>query len=200
MAKLYTEIKSAKVFLKGAEVTRKGKCELAQGKQTLFVYGLSSGTVYSTVRLFGEQGLIMGNLRYEVKENDEFEDNELNRLQKQIDELNRSIEIKQLQISLWQTNGDFTNRTSQNGNEIKEYIEKLPERLNGLNEDILEAQKKLRDLSKKLELEQSKGSLWRSKLRKQESIPLNCATTKITQAGKRPMRSIRMQRKIWRSA
>ncbi|MBQ9425509.1 MAG: mucoidy inhibitor MuiA family protein [Erysipelotrichaceae bacterium] len=159
MAKLYTEIKSAKVFLKGAEVTRKGKCELAQGKQTLFVYGLSSGTVYSTVRLFGEQGLIMGNLRYEVKENDEFEDNELNRLQKQIDELNRSIEIKQLQISLWQTNGDFTNRTSQNGNEIKEYIEKLPERLNGLNEDILEAQKKLRDLSKKLELEQSKGSL-----------------------------------------
>ena len=32
MAKLYTEIKSAKVFLNGAEVTRKGKCELTEGK------------------------------------------------------------------------------------------------------------------------------------------------------------------------
>ena len=159
MAKLYTEIISAKVFLKGAEITRRGKCELTQGKQTLYVYGLSSSTVYNTVRLFGELGLIMGNLRYETPENDEYEDNELNRLQKQINDLTRTIEIKQLQISLWQNNGDFTNRTCQNSDEIRDYIEKLPERLNGLNEDILEAQKKLRELNKKLEQEKAKGSL-----------------------------------------
>ena len=159
MAKLYTEIKSAKVFLKGAEVTRRGKCELSEGKQTLYVYGLGKGVVYDTVRLFGEEGLRCGNLRYETQKNDEFEDNEINRLQKQIDDLNKLIEIKQLQISLWQANGDFTNRTSQNSDEIKDYIEKLPERLNGLNDEILDAQKKLRDLNGKLQEEQNKGSL-----------------------------------------
>ena len=159
MAKLFTEVKSVKVFLNGAEVTRKGKCELTEGKQTLCVYGLSSGVVYDTVRLFGEEGLRCGNLRYEIPENDEFEDNELNRLQNQINELNRLIEVKQLQMSLWQTNGDFTGRTSQNADEIREYIEKLPERMKGLNDDILDAQKKLRDLGKKLEEEQAKGSL-----------------------------------------
>ncbi len=62
MAKLYTEIISAKVFLKGAEITRRGKCELTQGKQTLYVYGPSSSTGYNTVRLFGEQGLTMENI------------------------------------------------------------------------------------------------------------------------------------------
>ena len=159
MAKLYTEIKSAKVFLNGAEVTRRGKCELEEGKQTLYVYGLSKGVVYDTVRLFGQEGLSCGNLRYEIEKNDEFADNEINRLQKQINDINKLIEIKQLQISLWQANGDFTNRTSQNNDEIREYIEKLPERLNGLNDDIIEAQKKLRDLNEKLKEEQNKGSL-----------------------------------------
>lgn len=159
MAKLYTEIKSAKVFLNGAEVTRKGKCELTEGKQTLYVYGLSKGVVYDTVRLFGQEGLSLGNLRYEIEKNDEFADNEINRLQKKINDTNKLIEIKQLQISLWQTNGDFTSRTSQNSDEIRDYIEKLPERLNGLNDDILEAQKNLRDLSEKLQQEQNKGSL-----------------------------------------
>ena len=159
MAKLYTEIKSVKVFLNGAEVTRKGKCELGEGKQTLYVYGLSNTVVYDTVRLFGQEGLACGSLRYETPKNDEFEDNEINRLQKQINDLNKLIEIKQLQIALWQSNGDFTSRTSLNSDEIKDYIDKLPERLNSLNDDILEAQKKLRDLNKKIEEEQNTGSL-----------------------------------------
>ncbi|MBR5340629.1 MAG: mucoidy inhibitor MuiA family protein [Erysipelotrichaceae bacterium] len=159
MAKLYTEIKSVKVFLNGAEVTRRGKCELAEGKQTLYAYGLSRGVVYDTVRLFGEEGLHCGNLRYETPENDEYEDNELNRLQRQLEDLRKTIEVKQLQINLWQANGDFTNRTAQNAEEVKDYIEKLPERLKGLNDEILDCEKKARELNKKLEEEKKKEAL-----------------------------------------
>ena len=159
MAKLYTEIKSAKVFLNGAEVTRRGKCELAEGKQTLYVYGLSRGVVYDTVRLFGQEGLYCGNLRYEIPQNDESEDNEVNRLQRELDELLKASEVKQLQISLWQANGDFTNRTSANAGEIEDYIEKLPQRLKVLNDEILDCQKKINELNKKLEEERQKGAL-----------------------------------------
>ena len=148
MVRLQTQTKRVNVFRNGAEVTRTGSTELKQGSQLLYVYGLSSTALQQTVRLFSKEGVSCSDLRFEIPE--EEDRTETKKIREEIDSLNKQIESRQLQITLWQNNGDFSNRTSLQPNEIQDYIEKLPERLEKLNAEITELQKKVRVLEKKL--------------------------------------------------
>ena len=104
MAKLQTLVKRVNVFRNGAEVIRTGTVELKQGSQLLHVYGLSGTADQQTVRLFSKEGVSCSDLRFEIlKEEDREESREIS---KEIALLQKQIESRQLQITLWQNNGD----------------------------------------------------------------------------------------------
>ncbi|MBQ6478639.1 MAG: mucoidy inhibitor MuiA family protein [Erysipelotrichaceae bacterium] len=173
MARLQTQSKSVNIFRNGAEVTRTGSVELKQGAQLLQVYGLSATAQQNTVRLFSKEGVSCSDLRFEIlKEEDREESREI---EKEIALLQKQIESRQLQITLWQNNGDFSSRTTLGANEVQEYIEKLPERLEKLNREILDLEKKIIDLEKKL-----------TEVREKEELPIVMAEVYVDEAGTYP--------------
>ena len=176
MVRIDTKVDSAGIYYNGAEVVRKGSAELVQGTQTVYVYGLSRSINYDTVRLFSAEGIRCSNQRFETlsyKEDDEGKESVL--IEKQIDEINKKIEVKQMQLRLWETNGDFTNRVSQAADEIRDYIEKLPERLETLNSDIAGLEKQIEELQKKL-----------NEAREKESFPTYVVDITASEAGTYP--------------
>lgn len=157
MTELFTSIDSVNIFRNGAEVVRKGQAELKAGKQELCVHGLSGTADINTARLFSSESLECYNIRYKNYEEDERPSLEL---LKEIEDLQKEIEVKQLQISLWQTNGDFSNKNNIGAGDIEEYIEKLPERLNRLNEELRDLQEKEKELNKKYQESQQLDRLY----------------------------------------
>ena len=173
MVKLQTQTKRVNVFRNGAEVTRTGSAQLQQGSQLLHVYGLSSTAQQQTVRLFSKEGVSCSDLRFEIPQEEDRE--ESRKIREEITLLQKQIESRQLQIALWQNNGDFSNRTTLNANEVQDYIEKLPERLEKLNEEILEVEKKIADLEKKL-----------TEVQEKEELPVVIADVYVSEAGTYP--------------
>ena len=155
MQELRTVISSANIFLNGAEIIRKGSVTLQAGKQTLRVLGMSASGNQDSARLYAKEGVSCYNIRFEIEDKNEEKD----KIQEEIDDLNKQVEVKLLQTSLWQNNGDFSNRTNLNPNEIEDYIEKLPNHLEKLNNEIKELNKKIKELEEKLEEAASKDSL-----------------------------------------
>lgn len=147
MLRLNTKLDSAKVYRSGAEMVRKGTVELPEGKNTLYVYGLTQTAVLDTVRLFSGEGVTCANQRFERVSEIENE-LESDQISEKIEQLKKQVEVKQLQINLWQTNGDFTNSVSQSASDIQEYIELLPERIEKLSLEILEKNKEIEKLEK----------------------------------------------------
>ena len=69
--------------------------------------------------------------------------------EERIAELQKEIEVRELQEELWKTNGDFSSRTSGPAAEIEAYIGKLPERIRRIREEIREFRKEIRELEQK---------------------------------------------------
>ena len=151
MADLYTQAVKASVFRRGAELVRKGSAELAEGAQTVCVYGLSPSTNADTARLFSQEGVFCSDLRFMPQFDDDTEDPKVKELKEKIEELEKAIEVKELQKELWKTNGNFSSRTSQPVSEVQDYIEKLSGRLEGLNKEILAGRRELDELNKQLD-------------------------------------------------
>ncbi|MBR2809714.1 MAG: mucoidy inhibitor MuiA family protein [Erysipelotrichaceae bacterium] len=173
MIRLETEVKRVSIFRSGAEVTRSGSADLPQGISQLHVYGLSNSANQPTVRLYSKEGVSCGNLRFETPK--EEEKVETKKISEEITLTQKQIESRQLQITLWQNNGDFSNRTSVNANEVQDYIERLPKRLEDLNKEIMELEDKLKELEKKLE-----------EVQKKESLPIVIAEVFVNEAGSYP--------------
>ena len=156
MADLFTQVKMVNIFRNGAEVIRTGKVELVQGPQTLYVHGLTGSAAQDTARLYCEEGVSCANLRFAPADQENTHSKEI---QEEIALVEKQIEIKEMQIGLWQNNGDFTAHNSVSATEIQDYIEKLPERMEKLNKEILELKKKIMDLQKEREEEEQKENL-----------------------------------------
>ncbi|MBR2801887.1 MAG: mucoidy inhibitor MuiA family protein [Erysipelotrichaceae bacterium] len=148
MAELHTTIRRAQIFRHGAEVTRSAEVTLQGGRETLRISGLSRSTDLDTVRLYSSGGLSCRNLRFTDGKEGEKDSEEL---QQQIALKQKEIETIELQESLWQTNGNFTNRQEVRTEEVEAYIEKLPQRLHALQQEELSLHKELAELEKKLE-------------------------------------------------
>ena len=149
MLTIKTEIASASIFRSGAEVIRKGHAELKEGPETLCILGLPQTADLDTVRLFSSEGVSCSDLRFEYPKPEE--DSPSAKITEEIETLQKDIETRELQISLWQSNGDFTNRLSQTAGEIEEYIEKLPGRIQEIRGLITAAKKKISSLEKERE-------------------------------------------------
>ncbi len=159
MTDLYTKAVKARVYRTGAEMTRQGSAELSKGQQTLYVHGLSASSDTDTARIYSFEGLSCTDLRFVSLYDDDGEDAEVKELSDKIAALEKLIEAKELQTELWKTNGDFSSRTAQPVSEVQDYIEKLAGRLEGINSEILAAQKEIKELNKKLEKRNEKLSV-----------------------------------------
>lgn len=156
MAELLTEVKKVNVFRNGAEVIRTGKTELKEGTQTLYVHGLTYSAATDTARLYIEEGVSCANLRFEEADQERRHSQEL---QERSLLLEKQIEVKEMQLALWQNNGDFTSHNSVSASEIQDYIEKLPERMEKLHKEIVALRKEIADLQKEIEEELQKENL-----------------------------------------
>ena len=149
MAELITKTAKANIFRNGAEVIRRGSVQLEAGLQTLRVQGISGTAQTDTARLYCQEGVSCTNMRFETLRGEE--PTEIEELREKINSLQKQIEVKELQIELWKSNGDFSQRASQPVSEVQEYIENLSDRVAGLNSDILAIQKDIRVTEKKIE-------------------------------------------------
>ena len=161
MRHLYTAIKSADIFYAGADVIRRGSLALPAGTHTICVHGLTKTCVTDTARIYGEEGVrcvnmrLLANSRQDTGELEELPEEEagilagIKKLEEEIAGLNRKIEVKQLQAQLWKTNGDFTGRNVQAVGEVENYIEKLPERVLALQEEIRTLENEIEKLGRK---------------------------------------------------
>ena len=149
MEVLTTLIEKANIYRRGAEIVRRGSLELSEGMHKLYVLGMSGSARYDTVRLFGTDGLHVSNQRFEAF-GEHQEEKESEKIRKSIEKLEKQIEVRQMQIDLWRSNGDFTARSALSASEVEEYIEKLPLRIEKLNEKISGYRLQQKDLEKKL--------------------------------------------------
>ena len=171
MADLFTQLIRAKVYRRGAELIRRGTAELAEGRQTLFIHGLSASSQTDTARILGQEGIVCSDLRF-VPQFGEAEESETDRIREQIEALQLHIKVKELQTEMWKSNGNFSARTSQPVAEVQEYIEGLPGRLEGINKDILATKKQIKELEKK----------W-SQAQENENLPILAADVTAKSAG-----------------
>ena len=149
MPELNTKIVKANIFRNGAEVFRRGNVQLEAGLQTLRVQGISGSAQTDTARLYCQEGVSCSNMRFETLRGEE--PASIEELREKIAALQKETEVKELQIELWKSNGDFSKRASQPVSEVQEYIEKLSERVAGLNADITAIEKEIRQTEKKIE-------------------------------------------------
>ena len=155
MLTIFTEPVKADIFRKGAEITRRGTAELEAGTQQVYIYGLTETAQQDTARLLCGSSVTCSEMRYTSMDQEESESKEHAAAEERIAELQKEIEVRELQEELWKTNGDFSSRTSGPAAEIEEYIGKLPERIRKIREEIREFRKEIRDLEqKKQDMEQ----------------------------------------------
>ncbi len=159
MIDLSTQVVKACIFREGAEVTRAGKVELAQGVQTLRVFGMPEWTDADSARIYAQEGVTCSDLRTVPLYKEGEEPKEVTETKDRIAVLKKRIEAKQLQAGLWKTNGDFSNRTKQSADEVRNYIEKLAERLESLDAEIRAAEKEIGELRIKLRRMKTNGTV-----------------------------------------
>ena len=171
MAILTTSVDRVKVYRYGAEITRKGTVTLSAGRQTLEVYGITSNASLDTVRLFGPEGVICSNQHFADPSASRSE-KESDRVLEKVDGLKRKIKIRELQRTLWETNGDFSSRAQQSAEDVRNYIRELPAVLESLDAEIAEYSKDLRKAEQDLE-----------DVKRHESLPVLTADLAVPKDG-----------------
>lgn len=150
MKTVKTTAVSAQVYRNGAEIIRKGTVKLEQGTNTVRILGLSDDADLDTASLFFPAGTGMTDIHFGDGENIDEEDSESSVLSGKIDDLKKKKEVKELQVSLWKENGVFKGSARPNLKEVEDYIIRLPERVNALNDEIADISRQMRKLEKEL--------------------------------------------------
>ena len=128
MVNVSAEITSVNLFRRGADIIRTGHAELHEGRQILRFCGIPESADGNTVRIFGEAGILCSDFRFLGPGAGDAESSGAQELSEELRRLQEKKEVKELQIALWKTNGDFSGRISSNAADVQEYIEKLPVR------------------------------------------------------------------------
>lgn len=172
MVNVSAEITSVNLFRRGADIIRTGHAELHEGRQILRFCGIPESADGNTVRIFGEAGILCSDFRFLGPGAGDAESSGAQELSEELRRLQEKKEVKELQIALWKTNGDFTGRISSNAADVQEYIEKLPVRIGELREEIAGLQKEMDALEKK-----------KAELLRQERLPAVIAEVTAEKAG-----------------
>ena len=155
-----TVIKEVSLYRNGCFVKRRGMLELKEGKQNVAFENIPDSIDQSTVRLALPAGVQGTNVQTEVLTPQQKKDATAD-IRKKIERVNKSIEIKNSQISLLNANADFSARENVNMNDVVSYIVNLPSHLEGLYDEIEELNDRKKDLEKQLQELQKQVSCFR---------------------------------------
>ncbi len=175
MKTIQTSASSVQVYRNGAEIIRKGTVMLEQGANTVRILGLSSDADLDAAGLYFPAGTGLTDIRFGRIKNEDEEDRPAAALKEKISALQKKKEVKELQISLWKNNGVFQGNSKPDLKEVEEYINRLPERLDILNDEISAIGRDIKKLEKELKEEERK-----------EDLPCVTAVLEAPQAGEYP--------------
>ncbi len=148
MNTVQTNVSAVRVFRAGAEITRSGRVTLEAGTNRIRIPGITFGAEADSIKLYFPEGISLSDLHFENGITDDDEKESL-KIAERIEALNKQIEVKELQASLWKENGRFSAENEHKMQDVETYIEKLPERLNALHEGIQALNREIREAEKK---------------------------------------------------
>ena len=158
-------VKEVQVYRNSASVIRTGAVELNEGRNVIFVGGMTLTSKQEDFVLSFPETVKASNIQIvkidDIEDLEGFGDRESEKIQKKIDETDYRIETCKLMVELRKTNGDFSNRTDVSVDAQERYMSELPGRLLELRKQIGE----LEDEREKLEEEKADAE-------KEENKPL----------------------------
>lgn len=149
MNRLATEISSVNLFRRGAEVVRTGTVDLEEGMNRLEITGVSASSERNTVKLFLTEPFVCRKYRF-IDRNEQLEQSRCDQLNEEITLLKKENEIREIQISLLEKNGDFTANSSATLEQISSYIDALPQKVMSLHRWSHDTNAKIRNLERQL--------------------------------------------------
>ena len=145
MVEMTTKITSARIFRRGAEVTRRGTARLETGEQELCVFGLSDTANEDTCRLFSEAGIRCTGIRFGMAKTARTNNADVERIDAEIDGLNRQLQIKDLQRRMLESYGTDADL---DGAAFLAYLDEQGVRLQKLYEETTALQAQIRKLQR----------------------------------------------------
>lgn len=171
-----SEVREVQVYRNSASVIRTGEAELIEGRNVIYVAGMTLTSKQEDFVLSFPETVRAANIQLiKIDDIDDFGIRESEEIQKKIDEIDYQIETCRLLVDLRKTNGDFTGRTDVSVEAQEQYMIALPARL-------LELHKKINEL----EEEREKLVKSREEAEKDEVKPLIMAELFVETAGKYP--------------
>ena len=159
MKHLSTVPEAVRIYRSSAEVIRTVSVQdLPGGTVPVVLNGVSSGADLNSVRLFTSESFVCTRFRFLSDREAEDMRKDSQTLQDQIDLLKEEISIRNTQIELLKTNGDFTGRKESDSAQMLSYIESLPEKILALLQKNREAEKEIRELEKKKKITDTQES------------------------------------------
>ena len=150
-----TQVKEVTVYRNGVFVKRRGTVELKKGKQTITIEDLPSTLDRSTVRLALSAGVTGNNIQVLVLNNEQ-KNERTAEIRNKISRVENMLKVRQNQIELLNRNADFTGKENINVKEVvsyisilPQYLEKVYDEIDSLNEEKKGLNKELTELNKK---------------------------------------------------
>ena len=148
-----TDVKSVQVYRSCATVTRTGEIGLDEGRNVIYVSGLTSTSKTDGFRLRFPEGIRAINLQViGIDDIDTEEEKESEKIRKQVEEIEFGIVTCTMMMDLRKTNGDFSGRNDISVEAQESYMVALPSRLKELHEQLTDLQAKKASLTEKLDL------------------------------------------------
>ena len=170
-----TKITAAAVYRNGCMIKRTGKVLLQAGSQQIRLEGLSASVDESSLRLAVPAGVSGSNVQVEHPTREQQQE-ALKELNQKLANLQNQIQSKEKLAALWESNADFSQKESLSIEEMTAYLEKLPERLDGISRELTALKEEKDAVSKEL-----------SEARKKAALPFVTAELSADAAGEYPV-------------
>ena len=144
---IQTTISKVQLYRRGAVVTRSGLLSLPAGRSDVTIEGLTGSAQTDSLRLAFPARILLEDVRIIEKENQE----ETEKLSRELDRIDRKIESLHTQMDLLKQNGDFTNRNKMDLDAMQEYLSALPDQFDKLFQKIQDLQDERAKLQKRYE-------------------------------------------------
>ncbi|MBE7005157.1 MAG: mucoidy inhibitor MuiA family protein [Ruminococcaceae bacterium] len=145
-----TKVTELGIYRRSATVTRGGEVSLAEGRNVLYVSGMTNTANSGSFRLKFPEGVAAANLQIVKAEDVEGFEKQSTAIQEKIVEIDYRIETCKTMSELRKTNGNFTGRSEVSVEEQEKYIDALPEQLLSLHRQIEALQNERKELEEKL--------------------------------------------------
>ena len=138
------------MYRNGCFITREGTIKLEAGKHNVVLDTLSNNIDTNTVSLSLPENIKGSNVQV-LPIDEEAKEEILREIQNEIILLDSKISSKENQIEMWKKNADFSSSTNISISEMADYIEKLPERLEKIYQELQQLRIQRKKLNRTLE-------------------------------------------------